>query len=207
MDLTGPEWARAALAPWANYYVITGSAAAALTGLQFVVQTLIAQRDVPAPTGGADEHAVAAFGTPTVVHFASALLLSAGLSAPWPSLAGLRLVLLAAGIGGLVYAGVVLRRARRQTAYRPVMEDWVWHIALPAGAYGGVAAAAALVRDSEAALFVIAAMTLLLLCVGIHNAWDTVAYLTADAQSAPDRPAAVATPREGNVPSATPSAR
>jgi len=30
------------LAPWSNYYVITGSSAAALTGLMFVVITLVA---------------------------------------------------------------------------------------------------------------------------------------------------------------------
>lgn len=188
--MTPPEGAHAALAPWADYCVITGSAAAALTGLQFVVQTLIAQGDVQAPSGDAAEHTVAAFGTPTVVHFAAALLLSAGLSAPWPSFAGLRLALIAGGLGGLAYAGLVFRRARRQTAYEPVLEDWVWHVALPAAAYGGTAAAAALVRDPAAALFVIAAMILLLLCVGIHNAWDAVSYLTARRQSArtPDRP-------------------
>ncbi len=187
MEPSGQDVARAVLTPWANYYVITGSAAAALTGLQFVVQTLIAQAAVPVPTGSSAEHTVAAFGTPTVVHFAAALLLSAGLSAPWPSVASMRLVLVAAGVGGVVYAGVVLRRARRQTSYRPVLEDWVWHVGLPAGAYGGIASAAALARDTGAALFVVAAMTLLLLCVGIHNAWDTVAYLTARPQPASTR--------------------
>ncbi|HEY0778403.1 MAG TPA: hypothetical protein VGD56_10615 [Gemmatirosa sp.] len=183
MDLTGPatanEPAHALLAAWANYYVITGSAAAALTGLQFVVQTLIAQSDVPSPTGNAAEHTVAAFATPTVVHFAAVLLLSAGLSAPWPSVASARLALLAAGLGGLAYAVVVFRRTRRQTAYAPVMEDWVWHVALPMTAYGGIAGGAGLVRDTQAAFFVVAAMSLLLLCVGVHNAWDTVTYLTA----------------------------
>ena len=187
MNPIGQEAAHAALAPWSTYYEITGAGAAALTGLQFVVQTLIAQRGAPAPTVGSAEHATAAFGSPTVVHFAAALLLSAGLSAPWPSLAALRVVLVAAGLVGLAYAGVVLRRTRRQNAYRPVLEDWVWHVVLPACAYGGVAAAG-LVRAPGAALFVVAAMTLLLLCVGIHNAWDTVAYLTAR-PTAPTEPA------------------
>ena len=203
MPLTDADVARAALTPWGNYYVITGSAAAALTGLQFVVQTLIAQRDA-APRAAAQgdaaqgdtpmlaaataEHTVAAFGTPTVVHFAAALVLSAVMSIPWPAFAPLRLVLLAAGVGGLVYAGVVFRRTRRQTMYRPVFEDWAWHVVLPAGAYGGFAVAAGLVRDVTAALFVVAAMMLLLLCIGIHNAWDTVTYLTAGAQPAPDHP-------------------
>lgn len=193
MDPIGQGAAHAALAPWSTYYEITGAAAAALTGLQFVVQTLIAQRNVAAPTGDEGLHATAAFGSPTVVHFAAALLLSAGLSAPWPSLVALRLVLVASGLVGLAYAGVVLRRTRRQTSYRPVLEDWVWHITLPAVAYGGVALTAGLVREPAPALFGVATVTLLLLCVGLHNAWDTVAYLTARPASppepAPDTPA------------------
>ena len=50
------------LATWDSFYVIVGSAAGALIGLQFVVVTLIAQR----PMRAAPE-ASAAFGTPTIV--------------------------------------------------------------------------------------------------------------------------------------------
>ena len=67
------------LAGWENFYVIVGSSAGALIGLQFVVITLIAEipvvRDV--------ERASSAFATPTIVHFGSVLLLSAVISAPW----------------------------------------------------------------------------------------------------------------------------
>ncbi len=171
------------LTPWAPYYEITGAAAAALTGLQFVAVTLMAQSSVPGTGGDGAEHTMAAFGTPTVVHFAAALLLSAGLSAPWPSFVALRLTLAAAGIVGLAYAGVVLRRARRQTRYAPVLEDWVWHVALPTLAYGGIAGSAAFARDPGVVLFGVAGMTLVLLCVGIHNAWDTVAYMAAQVET------------------------
>jgi len=46
------------LAGWDSFYVIIGSAAGALIGLQFVVMTLIADRP-PSPAAGA------AFATPT----------------------------------------------------------------------------------------------------------------------------------------------
>ena len=65
------------LTEWDSFYVIVGSAAGALIGLQFVVMTLIAERPKPAAEAGA------AFGTPTIVHFSIALLLSAVLRAPW----------------------------------------------------------------------------------------------------------------------------
>lgn len=65
------------LIEWNTFYVIVGAAAGALIGLQFVVLTLIAQRP---PLRGAE--ASAAFATPSVVHFAVVLLLSAVISAP-----------------------------------------------------------------------------------------------------------------------------
>ena len=68
------------LAPWDSFYVIVGSAAGALVGLQFVVMTLIAEKPPRAPEAGA------AFATPTVMHFSSVLLLSALLRAPWASI-------------------------------------------------------------------------------------------------------------------------
>ena len=168
----------AALQPWESFYVITGAAASALTGLQFVVVTLIS--DGPGnggqPSVAADS--LTAFGTPTVVHFAFALLLSATISAPWHSLAPLRTMLGLIGAAGLAYGAVTLLRARRQKAYQPVLEEWVWHIVLPLLAYAGVVAAAAMLGgDLPDALFAAGGTTLLLLFIGIHNAWDTVAYL------------------------------
>jgi len=61
------------LSGWQNFYVIVGSSAGALIGLQFVVMTLIANM----PITRNDAHAGDAFTTPTVVHFGVVLLLSA----------------------------------------------------------------------------------------------------------------------------------
>jgi hypothetical protein len=161
------------LAGWETFYVIIGSAAAGLTGLQFVVMTLVADVRRQSSTETID-----AFGTPTVVHFCAALLLSAILTAPWQRPLNAAVAVAAIGLAGLVYAVVIIRRARRQTDYHPVFEDWLWHAALPAVAYivllGGGAAFA---RFPRGPLFVIGAASLLLLFIGIHNAWDTVTYV------------------------------
>jgi hypothetical protein len=173
------ETIHAALAGWSDFYLITGTAAAALTGLQFVVQTLIASQSHRTDAGSDPEAGTAAFGTPTVVHFTLALAVSALMCVPWPGYGSLRATLGALGAGALVYSGVVLRRARSQRTYVPVAEDWAWHIVLPAAAYAAVLVAAVLLGDgAEEPEFVIAAATLLLLFIGIHNAWDTVTYLT-----------------------------
>src|SRR5262245_57201002 len=177
------------LAPWDTFYVIVGSAAAALTGLQFVVIAIAADtRERSATTETLD-----AFGTPNIVHFSAVLLVSALLSAPWPSLRSVDFAMGACAVAGVVYGVIVVRRARRQTSYQPVLEDWVWHAILPLVAYGVMTVAAAgLTFDVRDALFAVAASALLLLFIGIHNAWDTVTYLAVDrAQSgAPERDAA-----------------
>ena len=71
------------LTQWESFYVIVGSSAGALTGLQFVVIALIAEAEAAvAVSSGMLE--IRAFGTPTVVHFCAVLFISAVLSAPWP---------------------------------------------------------------------------------------------------------------------------
>jgi len=162
------------LAAWENFYVIVGSSGAALTGLQFVVIALVAE----GRSRTTDPETIDAFGTPNVVHFSAVLLVSAILSAPWRSLTSVAAAVGACGLAAVGSAAMVGQRARRQTGYKPVLEDWIWHAALPFVAYGAVgAAAAAIPRRPEAALFAIGAAALLLLFIGIHNAWDTVTYL------------------------------
>jgi hypothetical protein len=161
------------LAGWDNFYVIMGSSAGALIGLQFVVMTLIADISV----GPGAEQAASAFGTPTVVHFGAVLLLAGVQCAPWPSITSLAIVWAVFGAAGLIYITLVLRRMRSQERYRPEFEDWLFHAILPFVAYGTLAGAAGLGLESERqALFAVAAAVLLLLFVGIHNAWDAVTY-------------------------------
>ena len=161
------------LAGWESFYVILGSSAAALTGLQFVVMALVA--DLP-KVGSA--HDIATYGTPSVVHFCSALLVSAILSAPWPDLEAVHIPLVLTAAAGVLYMVIVIRRARGRGQYEPVLEDWIWHTMLPFIAYA-VLSGAALELESHptGALFLIGGATLLLVFIGIHNAWDTVVWI------------------------------
>ncbi len=169
-----PEATVSSLIAWENFYVIIGSGAAALTGLQFVVITLIAGRETHRSS-----EAIAAFGSPTIVHFGSALLVAAILTAPWPALTPAAAPLGLCGLGGVAYAVLVTRRARRQQDYQPVREDWLWHVILPFICYIALVAAAILLIEHETeALFGIGSVTLLLLFIGIHNSWDNVTYIT-----------------------------
>jgi predicted membrane-bound spermidine synthase len=161
-----------ALNGWENFYVIVGSSAGALVGLQFVVITLVANRPVVRTA-----EAGAAFATPSVVHFGVVLLLSAIVSAPWNGMPTVAVLWGLVGLCGMAYAVVVTRRLRIQTIYQPVLEDWLFHALLPFAAYAMLAGSACLAHShTSPALFVVGAATLLLLFVGIHNAWDTATY-------------------------------
>jgi hypothetical protein len=160
------------LVEWESFYVIVGSSAGALIGLQFVVLTLIAEKpNLATPEGGA------AYLTPTIVHFGAVLLLSAVLRVPWHSIGGFAVTWGLIGLAGIVYVAIVNLRMRRQELYQAQLEDWLFHALLPFVSYGllVVSALAASSLEREA-LFGVAAAVLVLLFSSIHNAWDVVAY-------------------------------
>ncbi len=81
------------------------------------------------------------------------------------------------GLAGVAYVVIVARRIRTQSVYEPDFEDWLFHLLMPLAAYALVALSAlAASSHADEALFGVGAATLLLLFIGIHNAWDAVAY-------------------------------
>jgi len=153
---------------------MTGSSAAALTGLMFVVITLVTRMERAQRT----HNGIATFSTPTVMHFGSALLISAILSAPWHSLVHAGTLLGLIGLYAVAYVVRVTLRTRRLTVYRADFEDWVWYTILPFVAYGAIFAGAIVLPAFPAkALFALAGGVVMLIFIGIRNAWDIVTFL------------------------------
>jgi hypothetical protein len=99
------------------------------------------------------------------------------LRVPWHGIASAAYAWGAAGLAGTIYMVIVGRRMRKQRAYRPDWEDWLFHFVLPLVVYVVLVIAALPARaHPEEALLAVAAATLLLLFIGIHNSWDTIAY-------------------------------
>ncbi len=164
------------LSEWESFYVIIGSSAAALTGLMFVVVALRSERRIENPA-----EATRAFGTPTILHFCSVLLVAAILSTPRHTVTSLGLCLGTVGLAGLALGGCVVVQVRSQSSYAMVAADWLWHVSLPPVAYAAILGAAlALARRPEAALYAVGAAALLLLFIGIHNAWDAAVWISAE---------------------------
>ncbi len=162
------------VAEWENFYVITGSAAAGLMGLTFVVIALAKESRRTNTTG------LRGYVTPTIVHFGTVLALAAFLSIPGQNSISLGLGFGLAGAGGLIYAAVIVASMRRYASrYVPVREDWLWHAILPAVVYAALLVIAFLTqRRLEQSLYGVAAASLLLLFIGIHNAWDVAVSIS-----------------------------
>ncbi|HEX4824199.1 MAG TPA: hypothetical protein VFV19_07780 [Candidatus Polarisedimenticolaceae bacterium] len=164
---------------WDNFYVIVGGAAAALIGVQFVVIALVSGLSTQVTA-----ESIAAFATPSVVHLTGALVLSALMTAPFASPSPRAMTIGLFGIAGIVYAAIVIRRTKRQTVYRPVFEDWLWHTLLPFGSYVLLVIAALVITRGWGA-YAVAAVSLGLLLIGIHNAWDSMTHMLVKSRTEP----------------------
>jgi hypothetical protein len=166
------------LSNWQNFYMIIGTAAATLTGLMFVVITLIAGIETHVPTINAG---ISAFNTPTIMHFCVVLLIAGILSAPWQAFASVSLLLGLAGLGMVLYMITVIERMRHVPGYQTPLKDWLWYTAFPLMAYIVlIVAAIELPAYPELALYIISAVLITQLFLSIHNAWDLVTYIAVE---------------------------
>jgi hypothetical protein len=147
------------LREWETFYLMVGPSEAVLTGLTFVAITLGAQMRLRGFGSG-----VAAYNTPTIVHFGVVLFVCTLLGSCGPA--------------GIIYTLITMRRLRRFGTYAPVLEDWLANVVGPLIAYLAlVIGVALLVGDPERALFAIGGGLALLMFLWIHNAWDMVTYM------------------------------
>jgi hypothetical protein len=169
-------------APWAAFYAITGTGAASLTGLTFVVITLVAQQERLQRNL---QDGVETFTSPTVVHFCAALLVSGILAAPWRSPAGPEVLLVLTSMYGVIFAARVLMRMAKMSvraSYLPGFDDWFWYTITPLATYLTLLVGAAMLGFApEAALYVLGAAAIALIFIGIRNSWDTVTFVTMEA--------------------------
>jgi hypothetical protein len=161
---------------WNNFYVIVGSSAAALTGLTFVVIALASDAHVVRLSG------LRAFITPIVMHFGAALWIAALLCIPGHTAASLAACMIVTGAILTAYGGTTAYRMYRgRRVYRPLLEDWLWNAVLPTLCSLALLAAGVLAaRHAPLALYVVGAVALTLLFIGVHNAWDLAVWITVE---------------------------
>lgn len=171
MDATLAEHLR----DWHDFYLLIGTAAATLIGLMFVAASIGARYFTPEREAGLN-----AFLTPTVMHFTALLVACLLVLAPRHSPASLGALLVAGGAVGLAYTGRVWLGMRKLGIFGTIdLADRTWYLFAPLLAYLlMVAAGGAALRLAEVALPLLAVTLVLLLLLGIRNAWDMTVWVT-----------------------------
>jgi hypothetical protein len=157
---------------WGEFYVIVGGAAAALTGLMFVVVSI-----GPQTVSTRNASAIRAFITPTVVYFTTVLVAAAFMTMPAMTPGLLSALLALGGLAGVLYIAWI--RAHQQWRESKLdLEDWIGFVGLPILGYVIVLAASiALWLGHAIGLEIVAVAMILFLIIGIHNAWDLVIWM------------------------------
>jgi hypothetical protein len=128
---------------------------------------------------------VSVFTSPTVVHFCIALFVSAVMSVPWHTLEAIPILVAAGAIAGITVCTRSVILALRMSGYKPGVDDWCWYAVFPLLTYVALLVTSAWLRVAPVGgLYAIAAVVVLLIFLGIHNAWDVVTYIAISPDSA-----------------------
>ncbi|MGO9785432.1 MAG: hypothetical protein ACLPL5_01340 [Stellaceae bacterium] len=165
-----------ALHDWHDFFVVIGAASGGLLGAMFVVASIgsgfLTKKDAAATR---------VFLTPTVIHMATVMFGCALAVVPSLERVSFGLVFGLGGLVGLIYScaiGLNVKQRREIDA-----EDRLWYAALPILGYAGATVAALLVLwRKPAGLEILAAALVLLLAVGIRNAWDMILFFVLNAR-------------------------
>lgn len=154
---------------WANFYLLISAAAATLIGLLFAVITFGAERIVEDRTAR-----IRMYLTPTVLDFASVLLLAALLTFPNHTWFTASLCICLVGVAGLIYSGSFLIGRRHKNNYYG-LQDRIVYAVLPFAAYAlHVSGGVLFFHAPQRGLTLVAAGMLSLLALAIRNSWAIV---------------------------------
>src|SRR6185312_1665987 len=172
----------APLEHWHEFYVLLGTAAAALVALQFVAASLGAgylSFDTAVATR--------TYMTPVIVHFTSVLIASALALVPWHNATTCAVALGIPAAIGAIYSTILGIRILTDPGDHVELDDRLCHGVAPPVGYGlGVGAAIMFHLASPYAAITLAAALFLLLCVNIRNAWDSTLFLARKHTAARD---------------------
>jgi hypothetical protein len=182
---------------WQNFYMLLGGASATLVGLMFIAISLGSSRWVPEDRPNLVA-AYNAFMSPTFIHFVYVLLTAVVVFVPTLTETALGVLLVLIGIGSLVHIArnlpFVTPRYRARIIDR---SDLFWYSLMPSIGYIlyldagiGLLRAALGGKTRGHALEALALASILLLVIGVRNAWDLVVFLVLNRleRSGGDRP-------------------
>jgi hypothetical protein len=158
-----------ALGQWHDFYMLLGGASATLVGLLFVAASVGA-----GAFSGVRRGASRMFLSASVIHFSSLLIACLIVLAPAENWVSLGVMIAMSGTFGLVYYGLTWRDTVRDGLSKRIdWDDRIWYGVLPVICYMcETASGVALALRSAFGCMALALSLVLLLMIGIHNAWD-----------------------------------
>jgi len=160
---------------WEAFYALIGSAAGALIGIMFLVATLTAGRDPAQVLRGSRVYI-----TPIVFHFAVVLVVSIVAEIPNLSIVAADVVLALTAAAGFLYAAVTTVRIY-SPGWREGPDFWdrCFYGFFPLLAYLTLVGTVGLTwTAADTSVYVVGATMIVLLLIGITNAWDMATTLT-----------------------------
>ena len=159
------------LEEWHDFYILLGTAAAALVALLFVAASIGASMLTPQRT-----RATRTYLSPVVFHFAAILFASLIALIPTQTPLWLGISLGSVALVGLLYSLFVCFRLFRN--HVADIADLLGYGGCPAAAYTAALVSACLFKSqSAAAVNVVAGALMVLLVTNIRNAWDLLIAL------------------------------
>ena len=164
----------ASLAEWRDFYTLIGSASATLVALIFVAASIGAGIFTREHQVG-----VRSFLSPTVVHFTAILVICVFAMVPTQTWFTMGWLMVCSGAFGLAYSAWVWRRMTRYGLIGTIdAVDRLYYAQLPMPAYLLILIAGiALWQHSLTGLDLLAGAQILLLLIGIRNAWDMTVWI------------------------------
>src|SRR5437773_83456 len=168
------------LETWHEFYLLIGTAGVTLTGLLFVVVSL-----GPRVVANQQATGVRAFISPNAVFFTTTLVVAAALLIPDVPAMAVGAFLCVGAVGSLVYLAYTKAHRRWRLSKLPSL-DWIWFVGLPIASYvllllSGIG----FLLQAALSMHGIAVALILLLVIGIRNAWDVVIWIAQQEHKAP----------------------
>jgi len=159
-------------AGWQTFYQMTGEAAATLTGLLFVIISLVAGRE-----GSVNSNGARLFTSPIVFHLTSVLVISGLALAPCGEPHAPILLITVWSLGAFAYATRNLIGILRMPETSHWSDLWFYGVAPFAAYVVMIGADVGAFLHWPFAIYTVALSLLGLLLLGIRNAWDLATFL------------------------------
>jgi hypothetical protein len=169
------------LTDWHEFYVLLGTAAAALVALLFVAVSIATSVLTP---DAESRRNTATYMSPVVFHYANVLFLSLIALIPTQTWESFGVVIGIAAASSVIYSMVIALRVHRN----PISDlpDRLCYGVIPMLCYAsGLVVAPLMFEEKPAGLNILAGAALLLLVVNIRNAWDLMISLARRVNRAP----------------------